>query len=85
MQTTLTFETKKQNLLRTIMAVDAESIIDMMTKYYDRITSKKEADDTLMSEEEFYARIDHSIAQCERGECVTMPVGQSVEAFINSL
>lgn len=57
----------------------------MMTKYYDRITSEKEIDDTLMSEEEFYAKIDRSIAQCERGKCVTMPVEQSVEDFINSL
>lgn len=85
MQATLTFETKKLNLLQTIMSVDTESVIDMMTKYYDRITSKKTTDDALMSEKDFYAKIDRSIAQCERGECVTMPKGQSVEEFINNL
>lgn len=84
MQATLTLEAKKLNLLQAIMSADVESVIDKMTKYYNRIT-KLNADETLMSEKEFYAKIDRSIAQSERGEFVAMAEGQSVEDFINNL
>lgn len=66
------------------MSADTEAVIDKMTKYYARITKKK-ADDTLMSEKEFYDKIDRSISQYENGEYVTMAREQSVEDFINKL
>lgn len=84
MQSALTLEAKKLNLLQAIMSADTESIIDKMSKYYARIT-KQQADDALMSEDEFYAKLDHSLQQFERGECVTMAKEQTVEDFINSL
>jgi len=38
-----------------------------------------------MSEEEFYARIDHSLKQAEEGKVIRQQDGESVEAFIDRL
>ena len=42
-------------------------------------------DDTLMSKEEFYAKIDHSIKQIEEGKVTRQYDGESVEEFIDRL
>lgn len=49
-----------------------------------RIVPLKE-DDTLMSKEEFYARIDHSIKQYEEDKVTRQQDGESVEDFVNRL
>jgi prevent-host-death family protein len=42
-------------------------------------------DDSLMSEEEFYAKIDHSIKQAKDGQVIKQRKDESVEEFINRL
>jgi len=42
-------------------------------------------DDTLMSKEEFYAKIDRSIKQIEEGKVTRQQDGESVEEFIDRL
>ena len=44
-----------------------------------------EEDDAAISEEEFYARIDHSLKQAEEGKVIRQQDGESVEAFIDRL
>ena len=46
---------------------------------------KEDDDQTAMSEEEFYARIDHSLKQAEEGKVIRQQDGESVEAFIDRL
>ena len=42
-------------------------------------------DDTLMSKEEFYAKLDHSLKQAKEGKVIRQRDGESVEEFINRL
>jgi antitoxin (DNA-binding transcriptional repressor) of toxin-antitoxin stability system len=42
-------------------------------------------DDTLMSKEEFYAKIDHSIKQVAEGKVTRQHDGESVKEFIDRL
>ncbi|MDR0892618.1 MAG: type II toxin-antitoxin system prevent-host-death family antitoxin [Mediterranea sp.] len=42
-------------------------------------------DDALMSEEEFYTEIDHSIQQAKEGKVLKQHDGESVDDFVNRL
>lgn len=42
-------------------------------------------DDTLMSKEDLYAKIDHSVKQAEEGKVTRQQAGESVEDFIGRL
>ena len=47
--------------------------------------SKEEVDDTLMSEEEFFAKLEISSRQAREGKVHTMKPNQTVREFLNEL
>ncbi|MBQ3688624.1 MAG: hypothetical protein II937_02030 [Bacteroidales bacterium] len=49
------------------------------------IKRKKEADHTLMTKEEYFAKIDRSLEQAKRGEVKTVKNKQELEEYFNSL
>ncbi len=42
-------------------------------------------DDTLMSKEEFFAKLDKSIQEIKEGKCHTMLPGESLEDFLDRI
>jgi len=63
---------------------DDEPMLRRVANYLKRITKKKE-DPTLMTEEEFFARVDKALAQHERGEGVVLNSHEEIDQFFNQL
>jgi len=61
-----------------------ETQLQRVAKYLKRLTKKK-ADPTLMTKEEFFAQVDEALAEIERGECVTLNTPAELHNFLNSL
>ena len=72
-----------QNL--SIIAAD-ESFMKRATKYIKKLAKQKQRDDeTLMTKEEFFAKIDESINQAKRGEGKRFSNQEEMNAWLNSL
>ena len=66
----------------SIVAED-ESLLAKAVKYIRKLAAKKE-DSTLMTKEEFFAKVDKSRAQYERGEYTRINSEEELKAFLNS-
>ena len=64
-----------------IIAED-EGMLDKVVKYVRRLAKQMTADPTLMTKEEFYAKIDRAEQQYARGEYTTQLSGESVEDML---
>ncbi len=60
---------------------ESEPMMKRVAKYLRKLVAEKE-DSTLMSKEEFFAKIEESEHQIERGECHTMLPGEDLTAFL---
>ena len=60
---------------------DDETLMQKVLKYVKRLTAKKE-DPTLMTKEEFFARIEKAEEQYARGEYTTQLPGESVSDML---
>ena len=60
---------------------DSESMMKRVAKYLSKLVKEKE-NSTLMTKEEFFAKIEESERQIERGECHTMLPGEDLTAFL---
>ena len=63
---------------------DDETLMAKVLKYVKRLAAKKE-DPTLMTKEEFFARVDKSKAQYERGEYTRFSDEKEMLNWLNSL
>ena len=50
---------------------------------YERIMTAKKQDPTLMTKEEFFARVDEAREQIRRGEGIKMLPNESLDEFLN--
>jgi len=66
------------------MIADDETLMAKVLKYVKRLATKKE-DPTLMTKEEFFARVDKSKAQYERGEYTRFSNEDEMVKWLNSL
>ena len=66
----------------SIVAED-ENLLSKAVKYIRKLAAKKE-DPTLMTKEEFFARVDKSKTQYERGEYTRINSYEELNAFLNS-
>ena len=62
---------------------DDETLMAKVLKYVKRLAAKKE-DPTLMTKEEFFAKVDKSKAQYERGEYRSINSEEELKAFLSS-
>ena len=64
---------------------DSDVLMRRLALYTRRLLKEKEkkADTTLMTEEEFFARIEKAERQAERGEGVAMLPGEDLTHFLN--
>ena len=67
----------------SIIAED-ESLIAKMLKYAKKLTASK-ADPTLMTKEEFFAKIDESLEQARQGRVHRIESKAELNQFLNSL
>ena len=63
---------------------DDETLMKKVLNYVKRLAAKKE-DPTLMTKEEFFARVDKSKAQYERGEYTRFSNEDEMVKWLNSL
>ena len=71
-------------ILRNLGALaEDESMLKRVAKYLRKLVSEKEADATLLSKEEFFARVDEAREQIKRGEGVEMLPDESLDEFLN--
>ncbi len=79
-QTTVTLETA-QGYLQEIS--NDESLLERATKYLHRLVKQMTYDPTLMTKEEYFAKLDKSEAQYERGEYYEQRPGESFMDMLN--
>ena len=65
----------------SIVAED-ENLLKRVAKYLRRIVAEKQNDPTLMTEEEFFARVEEAEEQYRQGHYSTMMPGESVENML---
>ena len=65
----------------SIIAED-ENLLKRAAKYLRKLVSEKEADPTLLTKEEFFARVDEAREQIKRGEGVEMLPNESLDEFL---
>ncbi len=63
---------------------DNESLMRRLTRYAKRLVREKE-DPTLMTKEEFFARVDESKKEYEKGEYVSFGNLEDMNAWLNAL
>lgn len=56
-----------------------------MARYIKKLVAEKQADPTLMTKEEFFARVDKAEQQIDRGEGITFDNQETMNAWLNSL
>ena len=66
-----------------ILLAEDEGMLKRVAKYLRKLVAEKEADPTLMSKEEFFARVDEAREQIKRGEGVEMLPDESLDEFLN--
>ena len=68
----------------SIIAED-EDLLKRAARYLRRLVSEKEADETGLSKEEFYARVDASREQALQGKVHSIKDKEELKKFLNSL
>ena len=61
--------------------VEDEALVNKVLKYMKKLVAKKE-DPTLMTKEEFFARVDEAREQIRRGEGIRMLPDESLDDFL---
>ena len=64
---------------------DNESLMKQLAKYLKKLTAKKKSDPTLMTKEEFFAKIDRSLEQARQGRVHRMQPDESLDDFLKRI
>lgn len=64
---------------------DDETLMRRLSKYVKRLAKEKADDPTLMTKEEFFARVDESREQIRRGEGIRFSNREEMNNWLNSL
>jgi len=63
---------------------DSEQLMKQLAKYLKKLVAKK-ADPTLMTKEEFFAKVDKSLEQARQGRVHRIDSKEELDQFLNSL
>ena len=70
-------------ILRNMSIItEDDNLLKRAAKYLRKLVSEKEADTTLLTKEEFFARVDEAREQIKRGEGVEMLPNESLNEFL---
>lgn len=64
---------------------DDETLMRRLSRYVKRLAKEKADDPTLMTKEEFFARVDESREQIRRGEGIRFSNREEMNNWLNSL
>ena len=64
---------------------DDETLVEKVLKYVKKLALNKKEDPTLMTKEEFYAKLDRAEAQYARGEYSEMLPGEDLTTHLRRL
>ena len=62
---------------------DSEDMMTRVAKYLRKLVKEKKADPTLMSKEEFFAKLDKAEEDYQKGNYTTLQPGESVTDMLN--
>ena len=68
----------------SIIAED-ENLLRRAAKYLRKLVAEKQADSTLMTKEEFFARVDKAEKEIAQGKGITFTNREDMNAWLNSL
>ncbi|MBO4873945.1 MAG: hypothetical protein J5542_01350 [Bacteroidales bacterium] len=68
----------------SIIAED-EALLKRAARYLRKLVAEKQADDTELSKEEFFARVDESREQARQGKVHRIESKEELRNFLNSL
>lgn len=68
----------------SIIAED-ENLLKRAAKYLRKLVAEKQADPTLMTKEEFFARVDEAEREIAEGKGITFTNLDAMNAWLNSL
>lgn len=83
--------TAQQNAMNTELwqgigyIADDETLMRRLSKYVKRLAKEKAEDPTLMTKEEFFARVDEGREQIRRGEGIRFSNREEMNNWLNSL
>ncbi len=73
-------------ILRNLGAIaEDESMLKRVAKYLRKLVSEKESDPTLLSKEEFFARLDKAEKEIAEGKGITFTNRDEMNVWLNSL
>lgn len=64
---------------------DDETLMKKVLKYVKKLAATKKADPTLMTKEEFFARVDEALEQARQGRVHRIETKGELSQFLNSL
>lgn len=65
---------------------EEEGLMKRAARYLRKLANqKRQEDETSMSKEDFFAKIDHALKQAERGEGICFDNKKDMNAWLNSL
>ena len=68
----------------SIIAED-EDLLKRVARYLRKLVAEKQADDTALSKEEFFARVDEAREQVRQGKVHRIESKEELKNFLNSL
>jgi hypothetical protein len=68
----------------SIIAED-ENLLKRAVKYLRKLVAEKETDSTLLSKEDFFARVDEAREQIKRGEGIEMLPNETLDEFLERI
>jgi hypothetical protein len=73
-------------LLRNMSIIaEDENLLKRATKYLRKLVAEKQADPTLMTKEEFFARVDKAEKEIAEGKGITFTNKDDMNAWLDSL
>lgn len=83
MQTALSLDTKKLNLMQAIMEVDTEAILDKVAKYFVRVSKDVEKKQELSAET--LAMMEQSRKEYSEGQVISFDSSSECQKWLESL
>ena len=77
-----TSELNAEVLRNLSIVAEDENLLRRVAKYLRRVVAEKQNDPTLMTEEEFFARVEEAEEQYRQGQYSTMLPGEFVEDML---
>lgn len=79
----MTISELNAEVLRNLSIVaEDENLLKRVAKYLRRMVAEKQNDPTLMTEEEFFARVEEAEEQYRQGQYSTLMPGETVEGML---